>query len=98
MVADTEGRLYAATQFGVQVFSATGRLAGIVNFPDVAVSWNSKRPLSCVFGGENLSSLFVSCDDEVYAVSTRATGFQHPSPGEEQGGCGDLMKSIAGAL
>ena len=63
------GLLESFTQTGEYTFGGVG----------LGPSW----PLICVFGGENLSSLFVSCDDEVYAVSTRATGFQHPSPGEE---------------
>lgn len=70
MAADGEGRLYVATQFGVQVFSPAGRLLGVVTLP-VAPDWRPKKPLSCVFGGADMSTLYVACGDEVYAVRTR---------------------------
>ena len=60
MVADGAGRLYVATQFGVQVFASEGRLLGIVDFP-VAPDWRPKKPLSCAFGGEDRSTLYVAC-------------------------------------
>ena len=70
MVADGESRLYVATQFGVQMFSPAGRLLRVVNLP-VAPDWRPKKPLSCVFGGEDMSTLYVACGDEVFAVLTR---------------------------
>ena len=74
MAVDVEGRLYAATRFGLQVFAPRGRLLGIVNFP-VPVDWQPKRPTSCVIGGEELATLYVACGDEVFAVRTRRADF-----------------------
>ena len=79
MVADAEGRLYVATRFGIQVFSPKGTLLGLVTFPTLSVSWNPKRPLTCVFGGPDLSILYASCGDEIFSIRTRTTGFQHPT-------------------
>lgn len=78
VTTDQEGRLYAATRFGVQVFGPEGRLLGLVTFPDLPLSWSPKRPLSCAFGGPKMSTLYLSCGDEVFALSTQATGFQVP--------------------
>jgi|GEM_PF-271965 glucans biosynthesis protein C len=80
MTTDDSGRLYVATRFGVQLFSPSGELLGVVNFPDVLLSWNPKRPQSCVFGGPDLSTLYVSYGDEIYTLRTRTTGFRTASP------------------
>jgi len=53
------------TRFGVQVFDATGALLGIVNFPELPISFTPKPPRSCVLGGDRL---YVACDDEIFAV------------------------------
>ena len=66
MVTDSDGRLYVSSRFGVQVFAATGALLGVVNFPDLPMSFTPKQSRSCVLGGPD--RLYVSCDDEVFAV------------------------------
>ncbi len=65
MAVDARGRLYVGTRFGVQVFDATGALLGIVNFPELPISFTPKPPRSCVLGGDRL---YVACDDEIFAV------------------------------
>jgi glucans biosynthesis protein C len=80
ITTDDLGRLYVATRFGVQLFSPIGELLGVVNFPDVLLSWNPKRPQSCVFGGPDRSTLYVSYGDEIYTLQTRTTGFRATSP------------------
>lgn len=80
MATDREGRLFIATKPGVQVFTPEGRLLGVVTFPDLPVERNPKRPLSCVFGGREMATLYVACGDEVFAVPTRTTGFLLPAP------------------
>ena len=77
MVTDREGHLYVGTRFGMQVFDETGQLLGLIDFP-VPISFSPKRPRSCAFGGEGLSTLYVSCDDEIFAVKTGVGGFVHP--------------------
>jgi gluconolactonase len=52
-VMDREGRLYAATRLGVQVFDRNGRVRAILPLPGGAA-----RDLS--FGGENLQYLYVT--------------------------------------
>jgi len=68
VAADPSGRLFVATRFGVQVFAATGRLLGVVTFPDVAPSYQPKEPLSVTLN-EAADRLLVTCGDEVYAVT-----------------------------
>ena len=75
MTADRKGRLYVATRSGIQIFSPGGDLLGTATFPDLPLSWNPKRPLGCLFGGPDLSTLYVSCGDEVFAISTLTRGF-----------------------
>jgi gluconolactonase len=80
MATDREGRLFIATKFGVQVFNPEGRLLGVVTFPDLPVDWDPKQPLSCAFGGSEMSTLYVACGDEIFAVPTRTAGFLLPAP------------------
>ena len=65
MAVDARGRLYVGTRFGVQVFDAAGALLGIVNFPELPISFTPKPPRSCALGGDRL---YVACDDEIFAV------------------------------
>ena len=65
MAVDVAGRLYVATRFGVQVFAATGELLGVVNFPELPISFMPKAPRSCALGGDRL---YVACDDEIFSV------------------------------
>ena len=67
MVMDSAGRLFVSSRFGVQVFSDTGDLLGVINFP-VPIGFTPKQPRSCTLGGPDGSSLYVACDDEVYVV------------------------------
>ena len=55
-VMDREGRLYAATRLGVQVFDRNGRVRAILPVPPAAAS-------DVNFGGENLQYLYVTGGD-----------------------------------
>lgn len=55
-VADRDGRLYAATRMGVQVFDRNGRVRAILPAPGGAVT-------SVAFGGPDLAMLYVACAD-----------------------------------
>ncbi|MBT3345462.1 MAG: acyltransferase family protein [Gemmatimonadetes bacterium] len=70
MLADATGRLFVSTFHGLQVFSAAGRLLGIVDFPDVPLEWDRIRPLT-VSRGADASTLYVSIGEEVYSLQTR---------------------------
>ena len=68
IVCDPAGRCFVATRFGVQVFSAAGRLLGVVTFPDVVPNYQPKEPLSLSLNQAG-DRLLVTCGDEVYAVT-----------------------------
>jgi gluconolactonase len=75
MTVDTEGRLYVATEMGVQICDQAGRVNSIIPPP--------RRALisSVIFGGPNLDELYVTCGDRVYKRKTKAKGvlsFQEP--------------------
>lgn len=70
MTIDTDGNIYIATCFGVQVFNSEGGLLGTIVFP--------KSPAHCVFGGEDMSTLFATCGDMVYSIKTTRRGYQYP--------------------
>ena len=65
---DTQGRLYAATRMGVQVFDQAGKISGIMTKPQ------DKWLANLVFGGPKLDTLYVCCGDKVYKRKTKATG------------------------
>ncbi len=62
------------TRPGLQVFSPEGRLLGIVDFPDVPLTFTGYPPGSCAFGGPEMSTLYVTCWQAVFALETNADG------------------------
>jgi len=70
MAIDRSGNLFVVAEIGVHVFDSTGRLLGIIDIP--------KQPSHCVFGGHDLSILYITAVDQVYAVQTNTNGFQYP--------------------
>ncbi len=67
-VTDRDGRLYAATRMGVQVFDRNGRVRAILPVPGGEVTGVS-------FGGRSLDTLYVSCaDGRVYRRKVRTVG------------------------
>jgi len=70
MTIDTAGNLYIATDIGIHIFDKKGNFTGHIYMP--------VRSTNCVFGGDDLSTLFVTCVDRIYAIKTRMTGFQYP--------------------
>jgi gluconolactonase len=75
MTVDTQGRLYVATDMGIQMCDQPGRVNGIILPP-------RRLPISSVvFGGPDLNDLYVTCGDRVYKRKTKAKGvltFQEP--------------------
>lgn len=65
---DREGRLYAATRMGVQVFDRNGRVRAIIPVPGGEVTDLS-------FGGEDFATLYVTCgNDVVYRRKLKVPG------------------------
>ena len=78
MTTDRDGRLYVATHLGVQVFDRQGQLLGVVTVPGQGVDYQRSRPLSCVFGGPGLTTLYITCGERVWALPTRTGGVVFP--------------------
>ena len=64
---DTDGRLYVATNIGVQFCDQAGRVNGIISTP------NGKCANIC-FGGAKFDILYATCFDKVYARKVKVTG------------------------
>ncbi len=82
MTVDAEGRLYVATQLGLQVMDTEGRLGGIIRKPQEA--WLA----NVCFGGPNFDTLFVTCTNRVYKRKVNAQGVRYarPARGDSAGG------------
>jgi len=65
---DSAGRIYAATNIGVQVFDPTGRLCGVLTNPSV------DGVTAMCFGGEKGDRLFIGCGSEIYSRRLNAKG------------------------
>lgn len=68
MTYDRKGRLYVATEVGLQVCDQPGRVNAIINKPQ-------RSPLAnVVFAGPNLDELVVTCGDKVFKRKVNARG------------------------
>jgi gluconolactonase len=68
MTVDREGRVYATSQAGLQVFDTQGRLSGVLSRPQ------EKSLSNVVFAGPQLDWLAVTCTDKVYLRKTKTAG------------------------
>jgi gluconolactonase len=68
MTVDTEGRLYVATELGVQVCDQAGRVNGIISKPQRA--WLA----NVCFGGPDRDELYATCGDKVFKRKLKAKG------------------------
>jgi sugar lactone lactonase YvrE len=69
LTVDADGRVYAATPIGVQVFDQGGRVFAVVNKPTPG------KPMSSVaIGGPDLSYLYVTAGDKVFRRKIKAKG------------------------
>jgi sugar lactone lactonase YvrE/enterochelin esterase-like enzyme len=68
---DAEGRVYVATQAGVQVCDPLGRVVAIVRSPHPA--WMS----NLVLGGPGLDELYLTFRDRVYKRKVKANGVRY---------------------
>jgi gluconolactonase len=64
---DTAGRVYVATNSGIQVLDQTGRVNAILPVPTGQAS-------NLCFGGANFDTMYVSCGDKVYRRRLKVQG------------------------
>ena len=73
---DTDGRIYVATQSGIQVLDQLGRVQAIIPTP------KTKGQVSNLcFGGPNFDTIYASCHDKVYKRKVKVRGannFENP--------------------
>jgi sugar lactone lactonase YvrE len=74
MTVDSDGRIYVATQVGLQVFDASGRLGGVINKPQSAWLANA------AFAGPNLDTLYVACTNRIFKRKLNARGIRYFDP------------------
>jgi enterochelin esterase family protein len=65
---DIKGRYYVTTEIGIQVFDATGRLAGVIAKPA-----RDSKIVSVQFAGAGHSTLFVSAGDTIWQRRTQTS-------------------------
>jgi sugar lactone lactonase YvrE len=73
MRCDRDGRLYVATQMGIQVCDQAGRVNCILPTPNGRVA-------NLCFGGPTFDTLFATCGDKVYKRKLKTRG-TNPSSG-----------------
>lgn len=69
MTVDKDGRLYATTASGLQMFDPTGRLGGVIHKPQP-----TKGLSNVCFGGPGLGFLYVTNGDKVFRRKTKTAG------------------------
>src|SRR5690606_23044347 len=69
LAVDRDGRLYVATNLGLQVCDQAGRVNAIIPTPGA-------RLTNVCFGGPEFDTLFVTCGDSVYKRKVRTRGAQ----------------------
>jgi gluconolactonase len=62
---DSDGRVYACSAGGVQVFDPSGDLIGEIRLPGA---------VNATFGGPGRDVLFITTDDSIWAAALGATG------------------------
>ena len=74
MALDTGGRLYVATELGIQFCDQAGRVNGIIPKPQ------NKWLAHLVFGGPDFSTMYITCSDKVYSRKTKVHGVLSSQP------------------
>jgi gluconolactonase len=73
LAVDQAGRIYAATELGIQVFDPTGRLIGVIQTPQ------NKSIAALAFGGAEHDTLVLAADTGVFQRKTQAKGVSPPN-------------------
>ncbi|MGE3842634.1 MAG: SMP-30/gluconolactonase/LRE family protein [Vicinamibacterales bacterium] len=76
MAVDSEGRVYAATNSGVEVFSARGELLGVLPVQWTNEAGNIRKPQNLAFGGTDRKTLYIVGAGTVYKVRLLSQGPQ----------------------
>ena len=69
LTVDRDGRVYACTPIGIQVFDQAGRVFAIINKPVAG-----KPMSSAAIGGPEMSYLYATCGDKVYRRRIKPKG------------------------
>ena len=79
MAVDSEGRVYAATNAGVEVFSPRGELLGVMPVQWGAENSNIRKPQNLAFGGPDRKTLYIVGAGTVFKVRTLSPGPPRPT-------------------
>ena len=79
MAVDSEGRVYAATNVGVEVFSPRGDLLGVMPVQWGAENDRIRKPQNVAFGGPDRKTLYIVGAGTIFKVRTLSQGPQRPT-------------------
>ena len=79
MAVDSDGRVYAATNAGVEVFSPRGELLGVMPVQWGAENDNIRKPQNLAFGGPDRKTLYIVGAGTIFKVRTLSQGPQRPT-------------------
>jgi len=68
MTVDSEGFVYVATKLGIQIIDPPGKTVGILRNPGTG------DPSNVVFGGRDLTTLYVTAGDKVFRRTIKRKG------------------------
>ena len=71
MTVDVNGNLYCTGPGGVSIITPSGEHLG-------TILTGSRQTTNCAFGGDGLSTLFVTTIDSLFRIETKAKGFTFP--------------------
>ena len=79
MAVDSEGRVYAADNLGIEVFSPRGESLGVI-----PVQWGAdvnriRHPQNLAFGGRDRKTLYMVGAASIYRVRTLSQGPARPT-------------------
>ncbi len=69
-----DGSLLVATTLGIQIFDQPGRAHVVLQRPDQLASGKKPRLSNCVFAGDQMDTLYVTCGGAVYRRKTKMRG------------------------
>ncbi len=79
MAVDSEGRVYAATNVGVEVFSPRGDLLGVMPVQWGAENNRIRKPQNVAFGGPDRKTLYMVGAGSIFKVRTLSQGPDRPT-------------------
>ncbi len=70
MAIDRNGNLFVTTATGVQVFNDKGKAIGVIKLPEA--------PTNCTFAGQDLDTLYITAQKNLYSIKLNTTGIYFP--------------------